>query len=61
MTPLPPPEPRAYRVPRAAELLDLHPHTVRALIKSGRLKSVRVGRAYLIPESSIQELLAQAA
>ncbi|WP_183988165.1 helix-turn-helix domain-containing protein [Deinobacterium chartae] len=41
----------------AATLLHIGKNTLHALLRSGRLRSVRVGRKYLIPSSAIQEFL----
>lgn len=38
------PRREAVSVKRAAELLDVHPKTVRRLIKGGKLQTFRVGR-----------------
>jgi excisionase family DNA binding protein len=37
----------------AAERLRLHPYTVYEMVKQGRIRSVRVGRRILIPESAL--------
>ncbi|RGA04533.1 DNA-binding protein [Microbispora triticiradicis] len=47
-----------YRVPDAMKLLSLGRSTVYELIRSGRLRSVRQGRARLIPASAIREYTA---
>ena len=38
-------------------LLQLSKNTINALLRSGRLRSVRVGRRYLIPCESVQQFL----
>lgn len=45
-----------YAVEEVAELLHVSPGGVRAMIRRGELRSVKVGRRYLIPESAIDEL-----
>ena len=40
----------------AAQLLHLHPGTLRRLIRDGRIRSVRVGRKHLIPVDQFQRL-----
>ena len=40
---------------QAADRLQLHPETIRRQIHSGRLRAVRRGRVYRIPESAIGE------
>ena len=47
----------AYRPIEAATTLGMHVQTVRSLVKSGRLRAVRVGRRLVIPRSAIEEFL----
>jgi excisionase family DNA binding protein len=47
-----------YRVPEAMRILSLRRSTIYELIRSGRLRSVREGRARLIPASAIAEYVA---
>lgn len=42
-------------------LLQLSKNTINALLRSGRLRSIRVGRRYLIPREAVQQFLAGAA
>ena len=51
-------ERRCVRPAEAAQLLGVCRDTVYVLMRSGRLRSVRVGRARLIPLAAIDELLA---
>jgi excisionase family DNA binding protein len=44
-------------VPQTAELLGIHPHTVRVLIKTGRLPALRAGRRFRIKRSDIAAAL----
>jgi excisionase family DNA binding protein len=45
-----------YLTPReAADVLRIHPYTVYEMVKQGKLRSVRVGRRILIPESAVKE------
>ena len=44
----------------AAEATGLGQTTIYALLKSGRLRRVKIGRSTLIPRSSILELLGEA-
>jgi excisionase family DNA binding protein len=45
-----------YLTPReAADVLRVHPYTVYEMVRQGKLRSVRVGRRILIPESAINE------
>jgi len=50
-------ERKSVRPQEAAELLGVCRDTVYVLIRSGRLRSVKAGRARLIPLSAIEELL----
>ncbi|MDV6376631.1 helix-turn-helix domain-containing protein [Deinococcus arenicola] len=44
--------------PRELEpLLKLSKNTINALLRSGRLRSVRVGRHYLIPKEALMAFL----
>lgn len=43
-----------YTIKTAAELLDVHPDTIRRAIYTGRLDYVRVGRVIRIPADSLQ-------
>lgn len=45
-----------YTVPDVAAALKVDERTVRAWIEAGKLKAVRVGRHYRIPESAIAAL-----
>lgn len=47
----------ANRIPTAAERLDVSEQTIRRMIASGKLRAVRVGRLWLIPEDALQEVL----
>lgn len=57
MSAQPPTDPLVYAPKRAAELLGVHPNTIYGLIKSGRLKSVKIGRAHRIPADSLAGLV----
>jgi len=46
-----------YRIPEVAEALGVTTETVRAWLKKGRLKGVRIGRPIFITEKSIREFL----
>ena len=50
------PEQLLYRVPRAAQLLDLGTSTVWALIAAGRLQAIKIGRSTRIPHSELVKL-----
>jgi excisionase family DNA binding protein len=44
-------------VAETAEQLRVHEQTVRALIREGRLRSVRVGRRHVVPVSEVERFL----
>ena len=46
-----------YRIQEVADALNVTRETVRAWLKKGRLKGVRVGRHILITEKSLREFL----
>lgn len=47
-----------YNPKELEPLLQLSKNTINALLRSGRLRSVRVGRRYLIPREAVQQFLA---
>jgi len=47
----------AFKVPNAARLMDLSERFVWALVKSGELESVKIGRARLVTRTAIQQYL----
>jgi excisionase family DNA binding protein len=51
---------RHYSTRELAELLSVHPETVRREAQRGRLRSVRVGHERRYPESGIREYLRRA-
>ena len=42
---------------QVANILQVHPFTILRLIKSGKLKGVKLGRVYRIKEADVQEFL----
>ncbi|MHA1606956.1 MAG: IS607 family transposase [Candidatus Freyarchaeota archaeon] len=48
---------RLYRTGKAAEMLGVHKVTVIRWIKQGRIKAVRIGKEYRVPEDEIKRLL----
>ncbi|HEX5997435.1 MAG TPA: helix-turn-helix domain-containing protein [Jiangellales bacterium] len=50
-------ERKSVRPGEAAAMLSVSRDTVYVLLRSGRLRSVKVGRARLIPVSAIEEFL----
>ncbi|MDF1659433.1 MAG: helix-turn-helix domain-containing protein [Verrucomicrobiales bacterium] len=51
------PQRRAFKIDEAAEVLGVSHWTVRRLIKSGKLTSVRALRHHLIPSEAIDRFL----
>lgn len=49
---------RHYTTAELAELLSVHPETVRRAAAAGELRSIRVGRDRRYPESAVLEWLA---
>lgn len=49
--------PALYRVPEAMRMLSLSRSVIYELIRSGRLRSVREGRARLIPAAAIRDYI----
>lgn len=45
-----------HSVQKVAGLLKVHPRTVRRLIRSGRLGAVKVGKAWRIPDDTVERL-----
>lgn len=45
---------KAYNVQEAAELLNVHPVTIRSYIKQGKLKAQKAGRAFYITEETLE-------
>jgi excisionase family DNA binding protein len=46
-----------YTVPETAKALRVTPQTVRTYIKTGKIKSQRIGRPILITENNLREFL----
>lgn len=46
-----------YKVSEASSLLGLGLHTTYGLIRSGTLRSIRVGRKIIVPAAAIHEFL----
>lgn len=46
-----------YSVEKVAEMLDVHPQTIRRWIKSGKLKATKPGQSYKIRKEDLEELL----
>jgi excisionase family DNA binding protein len=53
-------ERKSVRPREAAQLLGVSRDTVYVLMRAGRLRSVKAGRARLIPVSAIEEFLSEA-
>lgn len=52
-----PPTPALYRVSDAMKTLSMSKTVIYGLIRTGRLRTVKEGRARLIPASAIKEYL----
>lgn len=50
-------QPLAVDIREAGRLTSLSPHTIRAYVRKGRIRAVRVGRRVLVPIESLQDLL----
>jgi excisionase family DNA binding protein len=48
---------RHFTTAQLAELLAVHPETIRRAAASGKLRSVRIGRERRYPESAVREWL----
>ena len=49
-------EVRTINAIELARLLNLHPETVRRLIREGEIKAIKDGRSFYIPEEEVQRL-----
>lgn len=48
-----------YTVEEVASILKVSPHTVRTLIKEGKIKSIRVGVQIRVTQEALNEFLKQ--
>ena len=46
-----------YTIQETAEALKVTPQTIRAWIKQGRLKSIRIGKPIFVTEQNLKEFL----
>ena len=46
-----------YTIQETAEALKVTPQTIRAWIKQGRLKSIRIGKPIFVTEKDLKEFL----
>lgn len=46
-----------YTIQETAEALKVTPQTIRAWIKQGRLKSIRIGKPIFVTEQDLKEFL----
>jgi excisionase family DNA binding protein len=53
--------PELYSVEQVAERLGLHVRTVRAYLRTGRLKGVRIGKQYRISRGDLEALIGSSA
>jgi acetyl-CoA synthetase len=45
-----------YTVPEAAKLLSIAPKTLTDWLRAGKIRGVKVGRSWRIPESAIDDI-----
>ena len=50
-------QPLAVRIEEAAKLVGLSKHTIRAYIRKGKIRAVKVGRAVLVPTAELERLV----
>lgn len=50
---------KTYTVAEAAKLVHCHPETLREYIRAGKLTAAKVGRAYCIRQTKLDEFLEQ--
>lgn len=50
-------EPRMYSLDQVAERLGLHVRTVRAYVRSGRLKAIRIGKQYRVAREELESIV----
>jgi excisionase family DNA binding protein len=50
-------EPRLYSLDQVAERLGLHVRTVRAYVRSGRLRAIRIGKQYRVPREELEAIV----
>ena len=48
---------RLYRLTEVARMLEVSPATIRSYIKRGKIRAVKVGRAFEIADSNLREFL----
>lgn len=50
-------EPLVYNVPQAAQALQVHPMTIRNMVRRGELPAVRIGDRVLIARDALREFV----
>jgi excisionase family DNA binding protein len=50
-------EPRFYSLDQVAERLGLHVRTVRAYVRAGRLKAIRIGKQYRVAREELEAIV----
>jgi excisionase family DNA binding protein len=50
-------ESRIYSLDQVAERLGLHVRTVRAYVRSGRLKAIRIGKQYRVAHAELESIV----
>jgi excisionase family DNA binding protein len=51
-------EPQLFCIPDAARVLNLNPATVRSLVRTGAIKSVRVGGRQMVSRATLDAIIA---
>jgi len=47
---------RLYTVEEAAQILSIHPDTLRIWLRTGKIKGVKIGRGWRISETELEAL-----
>jgi excisionase family DNA binding protein len=50
-------QPRMYSLDQVAERLGLHVRTVRAYVRSGRLRAIRIGKQYRVAREELEAIV----
>jgi len=50
---------KLYTAPQAARIIQVHPHTMRKLIRLGQVTVIQVASRKMVPESAISDYLSR--